>query len=220
MPAYWLKSEEYLNCSVFYPSKNALFSKRRNTQCVCRERQSNWGARPPWCAARMFDVWTIGSYNKLQNSYGKELFNLIYPRFRHFRNKIKSGERAFLIFPASCGVLKSLQALQMTPLSPRDRKNQECLLARLYSYIHAHKLSFSALLILHILLHPRLKMNISGNVVTYNLLYASLISQMLSYFTRIIYFKSIFNHLSAERGITQSFKKTRDVCKTLISRPF
>ena len=86
-------------------------------------------------------VWSVGTIgNAITSSRilkSKNLFNLSYSRFRHFRNKIKSGERPFFVPLGLSGVLNpqaAFSGLQMTLLSPQGRKKQECPLSRLYSY--------------------------------------------------------------------------------------
>ena len=80
------------------------------------------------------------SHNKHQDSNCRELLYLMCPCFRHFRNKIKSGEQAFLILPvpwALCGINKPSGCVSR--LANDSKKalglvNQECPLTRLYSY--------------------------------------------------------------------------------------
>ena len=68
MPAHWLKvercragfkSDEKVNCSVFYPAKNALFSKgtmSAETHSASEENASNSEVHRPWYAVCTFDV--------------------------------------------------------------------------------------------------------------------------------------------------------------------
>ena len=112
MPAHWLQVE---SCRAGFKSEwksslNALFSVGYNERW---HRQRVWSLQESvkviqgrvahgTLYVRLTCIqWTtaITSWVKFQNSNGKELKNLIYQCFRHFRNKIKSVDRAFLLFP-------------------------------------------------------------------------------------------------------------------------